>query len=217
MKQEEVIKSISYNQEEIIVNIMKLYGIQRIELDPTYSKGVFYKHIQKPKYIYDLYPQVPECKKADCRKLPFGSETLDSIMFDPPFTAGIPNSSKFSEKSNIIPNRFGSVKSSIAKELWTFYYDSLLEFYRLLRPKGILIFKCQDTVSAGKQFLSHVQIINMAYSIGFYPKDLFVLLAKYRVLSSKHKNQQHSRKYHAYFLVFIKEQSPVKYGIIKND
>lgn len=38
-----VIKSISYDQHEIIKNIISLYCSDGIELDTTYSKGLFYK------------------------------------------------------------------------------------------------------------------------------------------------------------------------------
>jgi hypothetical protein len=85
------------------------------------------------------------------------------------------------------------------------------EFHRIQVPDGILVFKCQDMVSSGKQFLNHVEIINMAYSLGFYPIDMFVLLAKTRIISGKHLNQKHSRKYHSYFIVLQKRNSPVKY------
>jgi len=47
-------------------------------------------------------------------------------------------------------------------ELHTFYINALKEFYRILDKNGILIFKCQDKVSSGKQYLSHVFIINEA-------------------------------------------------------
>ena len=49
-----MISTISYDQEEIIKNIIQLYCPEGIELDPTYSKGVFYKNIEKPKHKFDL-------------------------------------------------------------------------------------------------------------------------------------------------------------------
>ena len=48
-----------------------------------------------------------------------------------------------------------------------------------VQDKGILIFKCQDKVSSGKQYMSHVFIINEAEKLGFYTKDLFILLYGY--------------------------------------
>ena len=55
----DLIKSISDNEEEIIQGILKLHCKHPIELDPTYSKGNFYKgSIEKPKYKFDIDPQV---------------------------------------------------------------------------------------------------------------------------------------------------------------
>ncbi len=206
-EKKEIIKTISYDQEEIIKNIMKLYNIEKFDLDPTYSKGNFYKNIPEPVIKSDINPQIEGVKQQDCQNLQMQDELLDSIMFDPPFVAGIQNKSD----SGIIINRFGSFKN-VSVELWSMYHNALKEFYRVLKPKGILVFKCQDSVDSGKQCLSHVEIINYALSLGFYPKDMFVLLAKQRLIGKHHHKQQHARKFHSYFLVFIKQKSPVNYA-----
>ena len=98
------------------------------------------------------------------------------------------------------------------KELHEFYYDSLKEFYRLLKNDGILIFKCQDKISSGKQYLSHIFICNKAIEVGFYPEDLFILLAKNRLIAEwQLKNQKHARKFHSYFYVFKKCNKKIDY------
>jgi len=207
--QQNVIKSISFDQDEILQNIIKLYCPDGFDLDPTYSKGNYYKRVPKPKLFSDINPQVEDCFKADCRDLPFTDGTVGSINFDPPFLNTQPV--KETEDNDLIHKRFGYIPANNMKDLLQFYYESLLEFKRILKPNGILVFKCQDMVSSGKQYLNHVEIINMAYSMGFYPIDLFILIAKNRMISGKHLNQQHSRKYHAYFLIFQKKPSPVRY------
>lgn len=201
-----VIKSTSYSNSEVINNILRLHvPSQQIDLDPTYSKGIFYKKtgIKQPKYKFDIQPQTNDTIQADCRHLPIEDNSINSAMFDPPFGVAYgPSLKNHHKESNIIPGRFSAFKSM--QELYQFYYDSLKEFNRILSPRGVLIFKCQDTVSSGTQYMSHVQIYNMALSLGFYPKDLFVLNAKSRIISGKHKNQQHARKFHSYFWVFEK-------------
>ena len=98
------------------------------------------------------------------------------------------------------------------KSLHQCYADMIKEAYRVLKPNGILIFKCQDKVSSGKQYLSHVFVIDTAVEIGFYPKDLFVLLARNRLVADwQKKNQKHSRKFHCYFLVFQKTDKRIEY------
>lgn len=200
-----VIKSTSYSQEEIIKNIIKLHlNNSPIECDPTYSKGVFYRNIKVPKYKFDINPQTEDTIKADSRSLPIENEIINSIMFDPPFVISYgPSLGNGNKTSNIISNRFSCFRS--IPELLSYYKDSLKEFHRVLKQDGVLIFKCQDTVSSGKQYLNHCEIYNMAKEIGYYPKDLFILNAKNRIISGKHKNQQHCRKYHSYFFVFIKQ------------
>ena len=200
-----IMKSVSDNQSEIIASIMSLYCPAGFDLDPTYSKGVFYKKIPEPKLKYDLEPQIDDVLRADCRKLPLSNNSLASIMFDPPFVGG----SRKDGKPGIIKERFGYYKT--VPILWKFYRDAMDEFYRLLKPSGILVFKCQDTVECGKQYMSHVEITNYAYKIGFYPLDLFVLTAKNRLISPNQRQQQHSRKYHSYFLVFRKATRLVAY------
>ena len=55
----EIVKSVSYSQKEIIQNILKLHVPQGyIDVDPTYSKGNFYKSGQQPIYKFDIKPQI---------------------------------------------------------------------------------------------------------------------------------------------------------------
>jgi len=200
-----MIETVSSDQGEILNNICRLYCLSGFDLDPTYSTGVFYKNVPKPKLKFDLNPQSLGVTKCDCRHLPLADSSLNSIVFDPPFICG----SRKNGKPGIIKERFGYYKN--VPELLRFYEDALTEFYRLLAPEGILIFKCQDTIESGKQYLNHVSIINYASDIGFYPLDLFILLTRSVLISPNMLNQQHARKSHSYFLVFRKTKSLVSY------
>ena len=196
-----MIKSISYDQEEIIKNILSLHvNSTRFDLDPTYSKGNFYNksNIEKPLLKFDLYPQTEDTRKADACNLPLAERSILSIMFDPPFLAGYTKE----KPTGVIGKRFHGFP--YIKDLWAWYDKCLAEHFRILDKGGILVFKCQDTVSGGKQHISHVEIINKAAEKGFYCKDIFILLAKSRMIGHNHKIQQHARKFHSYFLVFKK-------------
>lgn len=111
-------------------------------------------------------------------------------MFDPPFLATTGPSLNSNENNNLINKRFGVYPNE--KELHQMYLDALKEFWRILSPDGILIFKCQDKVSSGKQYMTHNYIINMAEEIGFYSLDLFVLGVENRLVADwqKTKNTQ---------------------------
>ena len=75
-----------------------------------------------------------------------------------------------------------------------------------------IYYKCQDKVSSGKQYMSHVFVMDTAVETGFYPKDLFVLLAKNRLVADwQTKNQKHARKFHSYFCVFQKTDRRIEY------
>ena len=205
-----IIKSTSYDQNEIMENIINLYIPKgHFDYDPTYSKGNFYKKtVQKPKFKSDLING--EDFIADANNLPIKDNVFDSICFDPPFVMGSgPSVENPKDGSNIINRRFGIFKNE--RDLWGFYKNSLKELYRILKHKGVLVFKCQDCIVSSRQCLSHVTVINYAYNIGFYPQDIFILLAKNRVLSGKVKNQIHARKYHSYFVVLKKIPPKVAY------
>ena len=213
-----IIKSISYDQTEIIKNILHLHVPTKIiDCDPAYSIGNFYKNtgIQEPQYKFDIIPQTKDTIQADARNLPLENESLNCIMFDPPFLATKGKSLKENNDNNKINKRFGVYPSE--EELHQFYVDAMKEFYRILKPKGILIFKCQDKVSSGKQYMTHCFVWQEAIKIGFYPKDLFILLAKNRIVADwQLKNQKNARKFHSYFWVFQKINKKIQY-IRKDD
>lgn len=209
----ELVKSISYDQSEIIKWILQLHvPTGKIDCDPTYSIGNFYKNteIDEPIYRFDINPQVEGVKFGDSRRLPLSDNSINCMMFDPPFLATTGKSLNENNDNNIINKRFGVYPSE--QELHQFYIDSLKEAYRILKDKGILIFKCQDKISSGKQYMSHCFIHDEAVKIGFYPKDMFVLLAKNRLVADwQLKNQKNARKFHSYFWVFEKINKKILY------
>ena len=181
-----MIKSISYNQNHILKHILKLYcnNAETFECDPCFNKGSFYKTndfikdytIPCPEMIFDINPQVDECEKADCTDLSdwYKDNDCESIIFDPPFLATKGPSLEKDDDSNKILKRFNVFPSE--PELFKFYFDCLVNFYEILENNGFLFIKCQDKVSSGKQYFSHVYLHDMAIGVGYYPKDFFVLI-----------------------------------------
>ena len=74
--------------------------------------------------------------------------------------------------------------------------------------------KCQDEVSANKQRLTHIEIITGYESLGFYTKDLFVVVRSNKAGVSRLKKQEHARKNHSYFIVFIKRRVKVSSVVV---
>lgn len=215
-----MVKSVYGSNYEVITNIMHLYGIEQFDLDCTYSKGNFWKNLPHPIHKTDLYPHYDHVIQANSEDLPFDDNSMNAIMYDPPFV--IVGSGKGHKKngpgSSIIAKRFEGY--GVYEELKSNYYNTLKELYRLCKDGGFVVMKCQDTVSGGKQHFSHVMVMNMAYKIGFYPRDMFILTSNVRVNAfngSKWTKQHHARKYHSYFWVFEKVKPKVPYEFISLD
>ena len=198
-----MITTLNFDQHAIIRDIIELHIPEgALECDVTYSKGNFYKEgtgIEKPRHKFDLFPQTPDTIKASADALPVPDNSFSSLMFDPPFVAGHTKPTP----TGIIGTRFHGFP--YMADVWKFYSDSIKEFARVIKKGGVLVVKCQDTVSSGKQYMSHVHIINECEANGFYCKDLFILQAKSRLIGHNHAKQKHARKFHSYFLVFIKQ------------
>jgi hypothetical protein len=56
----------------------------------------------------------------------------------------------------------------------------------------------------------HVDIMNAYEELGFYAKDLFVMVRPNKPVSVNTQSQVHARKRHSYFLVFVKSPAGKK-------
>lgn len=210
-----VIKSIYDKQEEIINDILFLHNNGKsIDLDCTYSKGVFYKNgeVIEPKIKSDLNPINDSIIQSCSSNLDFINEyEIESIIFDPPFIISGKSWDKSKEGSCKTTKRFGAYYSF--DELKNHYYNSLKEFHRILKKNGIIIFKLQNTVSSGKNHFTHFFVLKSALELGLKPIDEFILISKSKMTSfgGRWKRQIHAMKYHSYFLIFRKTKNNVNY------
>jgi len=198
-----VISSIVYSDKEAINAILELHcNNNRIDLDPCYSVGNFYNktNIEEPIYKFDITPQLDGVDQADVRCLPLGDKSLNSVIFDPPFMFGGKNGPHGKQSSNKMAKRFTMFFNF--DELENVYKGALSEFYRILNKKGIVAFKCQDYTDT-KTTMTHSLVYRWATDIGFYAKDIFILIYPIRIYNSN-KTQRHARKFHSYWWVFQK-------------
>jgi hypothetical protein len=178
--------------------------------DVTYGKGVFWKNVPKTKYTL-LLSDIAE--GTDCRALPYKSNTIDCVVLDPPYMEGFFRG-EHSEKAGTGSHKAFREHYSNGDEYnggpkWhaavlDLYFKAGTEAHRVLKNGGVFIVKCQDEVSANRQNLTHVELINEYERLGFYAKDLFIVVRSNRPGVSRLKKQIHARKNHSYFLVFIK-------------
>ncbi|WP_020603300.1 hypothetical protein [Spirosoma spitsbergense] len=194
------IKSIAFDQVEILNSILTLFvSGQTFDCDATYGYGEFYKEIARPEHCFDIDPKKPEATRGDSRNLPLPSSSIKSLMFDPPFVVSNPKTGS----EAIMARKYGGYKN--ITDLRAHYKNSLDEFARVLRPRGILVFKCQDFAHGRSNYFIHDEIMSMARESGFKAVDLFILLAKNRAKGAW-DHQNCARKFHSYFWVFRKMQ-----------
>ena len=86
-----MIKSIYENQQEILNSIQILHCPDGFECDLTYGNGNFYKDREKPKFCFDIDPQFDYVIKADSCAVPIDSDTINSVVIDPPFLTYVKN------------------------------------------------------------------------------------------------------------------------------
>jgi hypothetical protein len=179
--------------------------------DVTWGKGVFWKNV--PEGVYTLLPS--DLKTGvDCRSLPYEDSSIDCVVLDPPYMEGLFRKSKDHLAGAGTHNAFrehysnGDACDEDAPKwhaaVLDLYFKAGREAHRVLKDSGVLIVKCQDEVSANRQNLTHVEIINEYEKLGFYTKDLFVVMRQNKPGVSRLKKQVHARKNHSYFLVFVK-------------
>jgi hypothetical protein len=183
--------------------------------DVTYGQGVFWRQV--PPGRYRVLPS-DLATGTDCRALPHADGAVDAVVLDPPYMEGL-----LREKAETRGGQgsHGGLRAFYAaggtaehatprpggrwhQAVLDLYLEAAAEARRVLRDHGILIVKCQDEVSANRQELTHVQIVTGLAALGFYARDLFVLVRSNRPAVARLMRQVHARKNHSYFLVFQK-------------
>lgn len=200
--------------ENVFPQILKLFVPEgSVIADVTYGKGVFWKKVDVSKYTL----HATDIKTGvDCRSLPYDNKSIDCVVLDPPYMEGLyrRNQEHMAGSGNYASFRDHYSDGSIYEQkngapkyhdaVTDLYYKAGKEAHRVLKQNGILIVKTQDEVSANRQHLTHVEIINYYEKLGFYTKDLFVIVRQNKPSVSTIKKQVHARKNHSYFLVFVK-------------
>jgi hypothetical protein len=228
-----ILSAATTGNAEMFAEIAELHLPKGIKIaDVTYGKGVFWQQI--PIQKYQLFFSDIEAKNArdlihgieiqngiDCRVLPYETASLDAIILDPPYMEGLYRKDvehlAGSGTYSAFREHYSSGQATTQTQNQPKWHDAVIDMYvkagreanRVLKTGGVLIVKCQDEVSANKQRLTHVEIITAYESMGFYSKDLFVLVRPNRPSISRLKTQVHARKNHSYFLIFQKIKSKI--------
>ncbi len=191
-------KSVFENEWELLVAILDLHNNGMMpDCGPMFFKGNFWKDWSDyPKYVFDIKPQEKWIPQADATNLPLENNSIQSIILDPPFMFG-----GHGKQAEFYSSKTHGMLSWI--DLQALYKGILKEAHRILNKNGILIFKCQDYTDS-KTTMTHALVYNWAIEIGFYPKDLAILVKPNKV-TNPNTTQRHLRKIHTYFWVFQKK------------
>lgn len=173
--------------------------------DVTYGKGAFWRDV--PDGTYNVLKS-DLAAGTDCRDLPYRTGSVDCVVLDPPYMH-TPGGTAHENHQNFEHYYRNNETAGVTGPK---YHDAVLDLYfkagkealRVLKSRGLLVVKCQDEVCAGKQRLTHVEIINEYCSNGFLVEDCLVLVRDNRPGVSRVIKQLHARKNHSYFLVFRK-------------
>lgn len=158
--------------------------------DVTFGKGVFWKKIDTS--IFDFLPSDLQTG-VDFTALPYDASSIDALVLDPPYMHGGDTVKK--SINDCYKNQNTSHESVIR-----LYTAGALEAARVLKKKGLFIFKAQDEIESGKQRLSSHELISVFEKLGFRVLDCFVLIQK-SVPTMREKYQKTARKNHSYLYV----------------
>jgi tRNA G10 N-methylase Trm11 len=164
--------------------------------DVTFGKGNFWNKIDVTKFQF--YPS-DIMTGIDFRSLPYEDRTFDVIVLDPPY---VHNDGSYkigaTYNNHLIEGHFSTVLE--------LYQKGIAEAYRVLKPRGMLLVKCQDIVEYRQQRWAHIEIFNLAKALNFYAKDLFILhqdtIPMVRIKPGF--PQHHGRRNHSYLWIFTK-------------
>ena len=196
---------------EIFPKVLRLHVPKGARIaDVTFGRGVFWRNVNVADY--DLHAS--DLKTGvDCRDLPYETASLDCVVLDPPYMEGLYRRSNGhlagSGSHGAFRSAYSNGQETTTGAKWhdavlEMYFQAGAEAYRVLKNNGVLIVKCQDEVSANRQRLTHIEIVNHYARSGFEAKDLFVVVRPNAPCVTRLKQQVHARKNHSYFLVFVK-------------
>jgi hypothetical protein len=184
----------------LILDCVNLYYLRDGDhvLDPTWGKGGWWTLWQPNKLTgHDLYT----LDEVDFRNLPHADSTFDAVAFDPPYvsvggrvTSGMPG----------FQSRYGMDRSATTpRGQQEINNVGLAECYRVVKPHGYVLTKCQNYVSSGKLWLGEYEVTRAGLALGFKVQDILHHVGNPRPQPAIVR-QQHARRNESSLIVFQK-------------
>lgn len=176
--------------------MVEVFGQDKYILDATAGFRMMWFNKHDPNTLYiDARPECQPDEIQDYRKLPYPDRSFRLILFDPPH---IIKSKQFGNYNSRMTNDFGYL---IADNVEADLKDAFNEFWRLLKPYGVLIFKWNNS------YVPSDKIIKLAPE-----KPLF-----YQVTHSKSGKTQTNHIKTLWFCFMKKPDSGIVAGKEKED
>lgn len=164
-------------------------------LDPTYGRGVWWQRWRPTVLVtHDIRQD-----GVDFRDLPYEDDEFDAAVFDPPYvsvggrkTTGLPD----------MHDRFGlgDAPGSPAG-VQALINGGLVEVARVVKPRGLVLVKCQDYISSGKFWPGTHKTTAYALGLGLEIVDRLEHVAGVRP-QPPGRRQVHARRNLSTLLVF---------------
>jgi len=178
---------------QIVDVILNLHSAGYRVLDTTWGKGNFWMPHQERWQVVglDIEGRPGILARASYEALPFKDRVFDAVICDPPFLGS-------GGKNGLMVGKYG-INTSM-KALFISLQRGDGEFYRVLKPRGILLFKCMDTVEGRRHVWTHIIAPSLFRS--FRLRDLFIRPNGVTAIAWNWANQTHAKAMHTYFMVF---------------
>ena len=202
-----VLSVVNGSNADLIEHIAPLYiPDNAVVRDVTWGKGAFWAKVDTSRFtvqgsdIADHIGGHDGVIKADFTNLPDEDESADIVVLDPPYvhTPG-------KHMTNARYNNEATTTGMYHRDIRELYKRGMSEAWRVTKYGGQLWVKGKDEVESGVQCWSHAELREDAESLGFYARDLFILVPKSRTSMNRWNKQLHARKVHSFLWVFDKK------------
>ena len=194
------------DNDQMFADIAKLYFHDGWTIaDMTYGRGVFWKQTDTNQFNVlqsDIEYDRSIHLQANAIDLPFATNSLDALIFDPPYllVGGLKTLKKSIDRGYRNANRGFAGRHAVRDMYFTFLDGA----QRAVKLGGLVITKSMMQVESGGVRPQTTEILYYAQDNGYKLVDWLVVVAK-STPTMRHPYQMHSRRNCSDFLVLANE------------
>jgi hypothetical protein len=183
---------------ELIADVARLYiDDQALVLDPTYENGTWW-NVWRPTHLTTHHRAVDG---TDFRNLACPDHVFDVAAYDPPYVC------PGGRKTSTLPgfhDRYGMAEGghtdpmfTTPAELQQIINDGLTEMVRVVKPRGLVLVKCQDYIWSGRMWIGTHHTLTHALTLGCELVDRLEMITSPRPQPSTNRDGSPRRQVHA--------------------